>query len=213
MDSITLCSIDDCSGRPCGRGWCMKHWQRWKKHGDPTKLTRHVPTICSICGDPEESKGYCSKHYQRLMKHGTTDLVGNERHGMGNLPEYSVWKGMKKRCSSPKYAGYSDYGGRGIKYCKEWGRFSQFYTDMGPRPSKYHQLDRIDNDGNYEPDNCRWVLPIVNSNNKRTNRLITINSRVMTLAEWCRELRLPYGKVNDRLNKLGWTVTKALELD
>lgn len=89
-------------------------------------------------------------------------------HNMAKTDLYNRWKGMKNRCLNPNAVAYKDYGARGIKVCEEWKNdFTQFYEDMGEPPTPKHQLDRIDNNGNYEKNNCRWVLPLGNVNNQR----------------------------------------------
>ncbi|WP_192248456.1 hypothetical protein [Mesorhizobium caraganae] len=82
-------------------------------------------------------------------------------------PLYSIWQGMRRRCLTPTYRQWADYGGRGITICPEWNDFDQFVRDMGARPSPTHSLDRIDNDGNYEPGNCRWATKSEQQKNQR----------------------------------------------
>ena len=82
-------------------------------------------------------------------------------------PEYKIWYAMRQRCRYEKSKAFSHYGGRGIDYCEEWDWFWNFFKDMGPRPSSKHQIDRIDNNGNYCKENCRWVLRSSNQANKR----------------------------------------------
>ena len=89
------------------------------------------------------------------------------KHGMTHSPEYNAWLGMKARCYKKTYQHYNRYGGRGIKVCDEWkNNFMQFYKDMGEKPAPNYQLDRIDNDGNYCKENCRWVTPSQNCYNR-----------------------------------------------
>lgn len=89
-------------------------------------------------------------------------------HGLTYSAEYNIWHGMKQRCNNPNSGKFNDYGGRGIKVCKRWlNSFENFYKDMGKRPSKYHSIDRINNDGNYTPANCRWATKKQQQNNRR----------------------------------------------
>lgn len=134
-------------------------------------------------------------------------------HGMTKTPEYEAWRSMKVRCSCPRKANYDRYGGRGISVCHEWETsFEEFYKSMGLRPSPEHSLDRIDNDGNYTPDNCRWATREEQARNKRRSgsHMITYAGRTMYLAEWAREKGLSYNALHDRLVRYRWPIEKAL---
>lgn len=105
------------------------------------------------------SKG-CKECYAKKFKKNVT------KHKMIATSTYTIWRGIKKRCNLQSHPSYKDYGARGITYCKEWESFENFLKDMGERPDGM-QIDRIDNEGNYEPLNCRWVTPTENAKNKR----------------------------------------------
>jgi hypothetical protein len=128
-------------------------------------------------------------------------------------PEYHSWQAMKARCCNPNSAKYPDYGGRGIKICDRWlNSYENFLADTGRRPSPRHTIDRKDNDGNYEPGNCRWATPKEQSANKRQRRdarLIEWNGRTKTLTEWARDRGLPINLLHYRLEK-GWSAERAL---
>lgn len=126
---------------------------------------------CNNCGNEkvligtEVKNGYtksCGCLNREVNKSSKT------KHGMSKTLIYSKWKGMKKRCYSQSYQYYKDYGGRGIKVCDDWkDNFMKFYEDMGDIPFEGAELDRIDNDDDYKPSNCRWVSHKENSNNRR----------------------------------------------
>jgi len=94
----------------------------------------------------------------------------NTKHGQNGeirSPEYGSWMSMKRRCQNPNDKNFKAYGGRGIKICDRWMAFENFLVDMGRRPSTRHTLDRVNNDGNYEPGNCRWATPSEQAKNRR----------------------------------------------
>lgn len=118
----------------------------------------------------------------------------NKTHGMrsgelynGKRPRaYAAWVNMRQRCTNPKYRDYANWGLRGIVYCREWEQFDNFYRDMG-EPPKGTSLDRINNDGDYSKENCRWATRSVQNLNKRNCVRYELNGKTQTLAEWARE--------------------------
>jgi len=132
-----------------------------------------------------------------------------KRGVVAGMPEYQSWRMMIQRCTNPKRKGYQHYGGRGITVCDRWRHsFEAFLSDVGERPPET-ELDRIDNDGNYEPGNCRWASASENSNNKSTNLLIEYDGRIQTATEWARETGVSRQVIRSRL-AAGWPLDKVL---
>lgn len=133
-------------------------------------------------------------------------------HGFTKTPIYQTWQAMKARCFDKKQKLYQRYGGRGISVCQEWKR--DFLAFKGWAESSGWEigleLDRIDNNGNYEPSNCRFVTSQQNCRNKGNNKPITFNGETRLQIEWAEYLGVSKGLLNDRLGKLGWSVEKAL---
>lgn len=135
----------------------------------------------------------------------------NVRHGHSpahsSTSEYRAWRSMKDRCANPKNKAFHRYGGRGIKVCKRWRKFENFFADMGKKPSIVHSLDRIKNNKGYNPVNCAWRTPREQQNNKRSNKLISFEGLKLTLAQFARRLKLPKHVVYMRY-KNGWSIAE-----
>lgn len=134
--------------------------------------------------------------------------AANTKTGLSGSATYSVWCGMRSRCSNPRNAYYAYYGGRGIQVCERWQKFENFVTDMGAKPDGL-TLDRIDNSRGYEPGNCRWVSRRIQQNNRRNNRILTYMGKTATIAEWASALGMKFNTLHNRLDT-GWSVAKAL---
>ncbi len=124
--------------------------------------------------------------------------------------EYYSWNNMKDRCANPKYAHYKNYGGRGIKVCDRWiNSFENFFKDMGHRPSEKYSLDRKNNDGNYDPDNCRWATPKEQALNRRNNIRYIIDDESMTIEQMSEKYNINKNTLRTRLRR-GWSIEEAL---
>ena len=127
-------------------------------------------------------------------------------HGGAGSPEYAIWCTIIQRCRNKNSQKFENYGGRGIEV--RFGTFAEFLAALGPRPSSSHSVDRIDNDGHYEPGNVRWALPHEQASNKRSNRLFTANGETATLSQWARKLGMHPSSLSGRLKK--WPPAIAL---
>ena len=138
-------------------------------------------------------------------------LERSTKHRMADTPIYTTWQRIKDRCTNPNNPKYKDYGGRGIKVCDKWLKsFDDFFADMKNKPSSCHTIDRINVNGDYEPNNCRWATPKEQANNTRRNRLLTCNEETHTMAEWASIVNINYNTISQRLRR-GWPISKALK--
>ena len=132
----------------------------------------------------------------------------NTTHGLCRTPDYQAWCAAKWRCTNPNNKHYANYGGRGIEF--KFPDFETFLDHIGPKPSKAHSLDRIDNNGHYEPGNIRWALIKAQARNKRSNHMISYQGETLCIAEWAEKLGFKRTLIFCRLYK-GWSVEKTLE--
>lgn len=137
----------------------------------------------------------------------------NYRHGHRGqdrfTPEYNSWYGMVQRCTNPNRRYYHRYGGRGISVCERWKKFENFIADMGLKPTPQHSLDRIDNDGDYTPENCRWATQSEQMRNSNIGQDLTINGVTKKVREWGAEYGIPGSTIRDRL-RYGWPAKDAV---
>lgn len=137
----------------------------------------------------------------------------NLTHKSSGTRLYRIWCAMKTRCDNPNAYAYRNYGQRGIKICSNWANsfdeFQKWAYANGYNEDK--SIDRIDNDGNYTPENCRWATTVEQANNKRNNRTLDYNGVIKTVSEWSKILGIPVYVIEDRVNKLCWDTVKALE--
>jgi hypothetical protein len=130
-------------------------------------------------------------------------------HNDSNSPTYRSWVAMIERCCSPSAGNFAEYGGRGIRVCDRWrASFEAFVSDMGPRPDGT-SIDRIDGEGDYSPENCRWATAIQQQRNKRDNHIIEYDGKRLTLAEWSEITGIARSTIYERLRR-GWEVSRAL---
>lgn len=174
--------------------------------------------ICETCGkefkirvsDVNRGRGrFCGKRCARMGNNNPAYKHGNASKS-GFTKEYKTWAGIKRRTTSDRDQNSPYYFGRGIKMCDRWfNSFENFLADMGKAPSPSHSIDRIDNDGDYTPENCRWATRAEQMINMRSNRWLTLNEVTKTQEEWGRVTGLGGLTILKRL-KRGWSVEKAL---
>ncbi len=153
------------------------------------------------------------------LRHGHTrscgclkrDGTGHITHGLSKTRELRIWQKMIARCHRPEDDHFKYYGARGIYVCDRWrNSVADFYSDMGPRPSPKHSIERKNNDGPYSPDNCRWATHAEQMLNRRNSVMLTYLGKTQNLCLWAKELGLPFKLLQSR-NARGWPTEKILE--
>lgn len=168
---------------------------------------------CLVCKVAKPFSEFNSHQHCEFGLHPRCKVCRKALDVLRRTPEYITLKNIKARCSNPAHPDFPNYGGRGITVCEEWRTrlcgYANFLKSVGLRPSPKHQLDRTNNDGNYEPGNVRWVLPIVNIRNRRSTRRLTCNGETKTLAEWAEQAGVNIDRIAKRV-ALGWTPEQAV---
>lgn len=189
-DGITI-SAEDISGRRYGKLIAVKFIER--------KGTAYFWLFKCDCGVEKSIRKY-SVLIGDTNSCGCLFRASKTKHGNCKSPKemsitYKSWSVLRNRCLNSKDPAYYNYGGRGIKVCERWNSFENFLEDVGERPSKLYQIDRIDNNGNYEPGNCKWSTKKEQANNRRRSIIITYNGKSQSLIDWCKELNLKYSSI------------------
>lgn len=183
----------------------------YRLHNTHKKGGVHWLCLCD-CGNLAEVRG-------DKLRSGYTKSCGCSRvttkHGKCHIRLYNIYYGMKCRCYNKNYKYYEYYGGRGIKVCDEWLNDFQVFYDWAINNGYKENLtiDRINTNGNYEPDNCCWVDRKQQTRNRRNTKRIEYHGEIKPLAEWCELLGFEYSTIYDRIYKLNWPIEKALELE
>ena len=171
---------------------------------------------CS-CGElfvaqPSDSKGVCRKCAMEKLSAERTKHGESPKQGKRNASKlYSIWVNMRNRCFNQENKSFAYYGGRGISVCDEWNEFLNF--EKWAIQNGFEEnltLDRIDVNGNYEPENCRWISQKEQMRNTRANHLLTYNGYTKTMADWAEITGIPYSTLKQRINKYNYSVEKAL---
>lgn len=169
-----------------------------------------MPNFCKVegCHSLVHARGMCNVHYRRWMKHGHIECEKMVQNGLARKypSEHRAWASAKGRCKNPRNASYYRYGGRGITICDRWlgpYGFTHFIEDMGPKPSyekfssgqPLYSLDRIDLDGPYSPDNCRWATMQQQTDNRSIARRIEIDGETKSIQEWANLTGVSYDRI------------------
>lgn len=192
-----MSKLHDLTGQRFGKLTVIKRAEENTKHG-------RAQWICKCdCGNETITSGnFLLRGHTKSCGCAVKDNKTFYKHGLSKTRIHYIWRAMKDRCYNPSNSHYYLYGNRGIAICDEWlNDFVSFYNwSMENGYSDNLTIDRIDNDKNYSPENCRWTTEIIQSNNKRNNKLFTYKGETKSLAEWCRILGVKYGDVQNRLN-------------
>lgn len=161
------------------------------------------------CGNWFNSRGDVIKSGSTLSC-GCYNLDRISSHKLSKTPEYKTWISVRRRCNLPHDQNYHNYGARGIKVCRRWDKFENFYADMGERPTPKHSIDRKDNNKGYSPSNCRWATSVEQQNNTRRTTFLTFNGKTLSLNEWSRLLGFGRNLLWYRVVLAHWSVERAL---
>ena len=173
----------------------------------------YIPYVLCMCDCGKTTiKNFYGIRRGGIQSCGCLQNENRWRHGLSRTREYGIYQSMIQRCYRPTFTEYEHYGGRGITVCDRWREsFENFYMDIGnSRPSLRHSLERMDNDGPYSLENCRWATYQEQRSNTRFNRFVEYQGERITLAEFSRRTCIPYKTLQYRVFKMGLSTTCAV---
>ena len=205
---MTAYNFIDITGNRYGRLTVLHRSDHVNKAGKRTHWVclcdcKTVTSVCrsSLVRGATKSCGCFRREFITKAKH---------IHGLSQTPLHGLWRGMIERCHGSGGSSFSNYGGRGIQVCDRWRySFLSFLSDMGERPGPEYSIDRINNSGHYSPENCRWVTRLAQSNNRRSNVVITYEGKTMTAAQWSRVTGVKSATICWRIRN-GWDPVLAI---
>lgn len=205
-------NVIDMAGKKYGRYTVLEYVGQNKDHKAVWKCQCECGTIKNVSGKELRSGKTKSCRCYIREKSLENPALWKPKHGLSNHPLHQIWRDIKMRCDNPNMENYKHYGGRGIKMCDEWKDFQAFYDwSMKNGYEKGLSIDRIDTNGNYSPENCRWASMKVQQNNRRNNKILTINGETKTMSEWADFYSMKYTVVKSRI-KNGWEPIDALTI-
>lgn len=203
-------NVIDMTGQHYGRYTVLEYIGQNKDHKAVWKCRCECGTIKNVSGKDLRSGNTKSCGCYNRDKAMQNPALWKPKHGLSKHPLHQVWSDIKTRCYNKKDRSYKWYGARGIKLCDVWMDFKAFYEwSIKNGYENGLTLDRINPNGNYSPDNCRWVGMKIQQNNRRNNKMLNINGVSKTMSEWADEYDVNYRLVKSRI-RAGWTPEKAL---
>ena len=193
-----------------GQGSAPRHWpERNPRRGAMHALRGHpsAATRAAVCRIGCANRGVGA--HMPLEVEPMPRLKHGHHRRSATTPEYRAWCLMIMRCTNPATKSFKHYGARGVSICSRWRQFENFFADMGRKPSPTHSLDRINNNGDYEPSNCRWATSRQQQANRRSNRPITAFGETMNMQDWCRRIGINQATFWCRLDR-GWSAERAV---
>ena len=214
------CPPEDLTGKRIGRLTVRgpsprKVWGKnlWICDCDCGNTVEHETGVLNQKNPPQSCGCLQREAASKVGKRTIQDLIDKNKPLSKDIKRiHTIWSNMKQRCENPNNRAYSYYGGRGISVCDEWHDvkiFEEWALQNGYEANL--TIDRINTNGNYEPDNCRWITQKAQSNNTRKNKMITYKGKTQSLSDWCTELGLDYFRTKARLNACGYSIEEAFE--